>query len=155
MKIMTSYFYQIRFMKPNYIPLSTAIWDPKWFHQGKNQSFQWKDKNGVWNGLRAEIFMPGKECEGLCRGPETCNAFSPKTCSFLQVYRQQLDKLDFDEVLKRFENISNQIQQREQFKEEPICVLIVHETYSNPCSERWVIKDWFNAHGYDIKEFNQ
>ena len=62
MKIMTSYFYQIRFMKQNYIPLSTAIWDPKWFHQNKGQDFQFKDKNGVWNGLRAEIFMPGKEC---------------------------------------------------------------------------------------------
>lgn len=28
MKIYTSYFYMIRFMKPNMIPLSTAKWDP-------------------------------------------------------------------------------------------------------------------------------
>lgn len=32
MKILISYFYQIRFFKPNMIPLSTAAFDPKWFH---------------------------------------------------------------------------------------------------------------------------
>ena len=44
---MTSYFYQIRNFKPNMIPLSTALWDPKWFHKNKGHSFQFKDKNGV------------------------------------------------------------------------------------------------------------
>ena len=34
MKIYTSYFYQIRFFKPNMIPLSTAKYDPSWFHKG-------------------------------------------------------------------------------------------------------------------------
>ena len=37
MKIMTSYFYAIRFFKPNMIPISTAKWDPKWYHQNKGQ----------------------------------------------------------------------------------------------------------------------
>lgn len=155
MKIMTSYFYQIRFMKPNYIPLSTAVWDPKWFHQNKGQDFQFKDKNGVWNGLRAEIFMPGEECEGLCRGREVCSAYSPKTCAFLKAYRRQLNKLDFNEVLNRFQKLGEQIQKVEGFSEEPIYVLIVHEAYNNPCSERWVIQDWFKDNGYDIKEFNK
>ena len=155
MKIMTSYFYQIRFMKQNYIPLSTAVWDPKWFHQNKGQDFQFKDKNGVWNGLRAEIFMPGEECEGLCRGREVCNAYGPKTCAFLKAYRRQLDKLDFNEVLNRFQKLGEQIQKAEGFSEEPIYVLIVHEAYDNPCSERWVIQDWFKNNGYEIKEFNK
>lgn len=155
MKIMTSYFYQIRFMKQNYIPLSTAVWDPKWFHQNKGQNFQFKDKNGVWNGLRAEIFMPGKECEGLCRGREVCNAYSPKTCAFLKAYGRQLDKLDFNEILNRFQKLGEQIQKVEGFSEEPVYVLIVHEAYDNPCSERWVIQDWFKDNGYEIKEFNK
>lgn len=155
MKIMTSYFYQIRFMKQNYIPLSTAVFDPKWFHQNKGQHYQWKDKNGVWNGLRAEIFMPGEECEGLCRGREVCNAYSPKTCAFLKAYRRQLDKLNFEEVLNRFSKLGEQIQKIEGFTEEPVYVLIVHEAYDNPCSERWVIQDWFRDNGYDIKEFNK
>ena len=48
MKIMTSYFYQIRFFKPYMIPLSTAKWDPKWFHRNQGQNYQFKDKNGEW-----------------------------------------------------------------------------------------------------------
>lgn len=154
MKIMTSYFYQIRFMKPNYIPLSTAKWDPKWFYKNQHQGYQWKDKNGVWNGLRAEPFVPGAECDGLCHGRETCNAYGPQTCSFLKAYRRQLDKLDFNEILTRFQHIGTAIQKAEGFTEEPIYVLIVHEAYDNPCSERWVIQDWFKDNNYNIKEFN-
>lgn len=154
MKILTSYFYQIRFMKPNYIPLSTAKWDPKWFYKNQHQGFQWKDKNGVWNGLRAEPFVPGAGCDGLCHGRETCNAYGPQTCSFLKAYRRQLDKLDFNEILARFQHIGTAIQKAEEFTEEPVYVLIVHEAYDNPCSERWVIQDWFKDNGYDIKEFN-
>ena len=154
MKILTSYFYQIRFMKPNYIPLSTAKWDPKWFCKNQHQGFQWKDKNGVWNGLRAEPFVPGAECDGLCHGREICNAYGPQTCSFLKAYRRQLDRLDFNEILARFQHIGTAIQKAEGFTEEPVYVLIVHEAYNNPCSERWVIQDWFKDNGYDIKEFN-
>lgn len=32
MKFYISYFYAVRFMKPNTVALSTAMWDPKWFH---------------------------------------------------------------------------------------------------------------------------
>ena len=154
MKILTSYFYQIRNMKQNYIPLSTAVWDPKWFHQGKGNGYQWKDKNGVWNGLRAEPFVPGEACEGLCRGPETCMAYSPQTCSFLKTYYNQLEQLDFQEIISRFETLGNQIKEIEGFKEEPILVLIFHEKYDNPCSERWPVQEWFKEHGYPIEEFN-
>lgn len=154
MKIMTSYFYQIRNMKKNYIPLSTAVFDPKWFHQNKGHSFQFKDKNGVWNGLRAEPFVPGETCEGLCRGPETCNYLGPHTCAFLKAYRQQLDQLDYNETIQRFEKLGEQIQEAEGFKEEPILVLILHEKWDNPCSERWPIQTWFKDHGYEIEEFN-
>ena len=69
-------------------------------------------------------------------------------------YRKQLDRLDFDEILNRFQKLGEQIQQTEGFEEEPIFVLIFHEKYDNPCSERWPVQDWFRDHGYDIKEFN-
>lgn len=155
MKIMTSYFYQIRFMKQNYIPLSTALSDPKWFHKGTyDKNIQFKDKNGVWNGLRAEPFMPGEECEGLCHGRDVCNAYGPQTCSFLKTYKRQLDKLDYDEILERFRKIGEAIQKQEGFEEEPVFVLIFHEAYDNPCSERWPVQEWFKEHNYDIKEFN-
>lgn len=153
MKIMTSYFYQIRNMKPNYIPLSTAVFDPKWFHQKKGNSFQYKDKNGVWNGLRAEPFVPDKTCEGLCRGPETCRYLGPHTCAFLKTYYNQLEQLNFQEIISRFETLGNQIKEVEGFDEEPILVLIFHEKYDNPCSERWPVQQWFKNHDYPIEEF--
>ena len=90
MKIYISYFYQLRFFPRNAIPLSTAVYDPAWFHDGtRDQKHKFKDKRGVINGLRAEPFMPGAACEGLCHGPEYCDlklndaeTFSPIKCSF-------------------------------------------------------------------------
>lgn len=135
------------------IPLSTALWDPAWFHQNRGHSYQWKDKNGVWNGLRAEPFAPGPTCEHLCRGPESCNNGDPQLCAFLRTYRQQLDDLDFKEIIKRIYSIGKAVQEKEGFTEDPIVVLIVHEATDNPCSERRVIQDWFRDNGYPIEEF--
>ena len=153
MEIYTSYFYQIRFMKPYMIPLSTACFAPRWYHQNHNQNFVWKDKNGVWNGLRAEVFAPGPLCEGLCRGPETCATGSPQTCLFLKTYRYQLDLLDYDDVVARCERMGNYIQSLEHFSEEPVIILLVHEAKTNPCSERRVIQEWFAAHGKEVTEW--
>lgn len=153
MYIMTSYFYQIRFFTPNMIPLSTARFDPRWFHQNRDQKYQWKDKNGVWNGLRAEEFAPGPSCEGLCRGPECCSTGSPHLCKFLKEYRKQLDALDFKDIIKRIYKIGKAVQNAEGFTEDPIIVFIVHEATSNPCSERRVIQEWFADNGYPIREF--
>ena len=155
MQIYISYFYQIRFFKPNIIPLSTAAGDPAWFHQGKGQSFQYKDKNGVWNGLRAEPFVPGPQCAGLCQGPEYCSPNEYNSCAFLRRYRRQLNELDFAAIMQKFEKLGKAIQNKEQFFEEPIAVLIVHEAPNNPCSERWTLIDWFAANGYKLKEWNR
>ena len=46
MKLAISYFYQIRNFKPNMIPVSTARWDPKWYHDGKGAEYNFIDKNG-------------------------------------------------------------------------------------------------------------
>ena len=137
-------------MKPYMIPLSTAIFGPKWFKQGH----PWKDKNGVWNGLRAEIFAPGPMCEGLCRGPEECLTKDSRSCLFLNAYRYQLDLLDFNDVISRCERIGNYIKSLENFSEEPIIILLVHEAPQNPCSERRVIQEWFAANGKEVKEWN-
>lgn len=153
MKIQTSYFYQVRFMKPNMIPLSTAKWDPRWFHKNNGQSFQFKDKNGVWNGLRAEPFVPGESCDGLCRGPEYCNSKDPNSCQFLKAYYNQLNELNFEEIINRFEILGKTIQKDEGFIEEPILILLVHEAFTNPCSERWAIQKWFKDHNFPITEF--
>lgn len=152
MKIYTSYFYQIRFFKPYMIPLSTAMFDPKWFHQFKNKNYHFKDKNGVLNGLRAEPFVPNNECNGECRGLENCDIKNPNECLFLKNYYKQLSQLNFQEILKRFKVLAEKIKRNENLKEEPIMVLIVYETPNNKCSEREIIHKWFKDNNYPIEE---
>lgn len=144
MKVATSYFYKIRFFTPNIIPLSTAVFDPKWYHT-------YLDKNGVLNGLRCELFMPGPTCNNLCRGSKGCQN-SPADCAFLKEYRKQLDKLDFAKVMEALYSVADNVQATLKFNEEPVIALIVYEAPSNPCSERVVIQQWFADNGYPITE---
>ena len=155
MEIYTSYFYQVRFMKPYMIPLSTAAWDPRWFHKTRGQEYVWKDKNGVYNGLRTSVFAPGSLCVGLCRGPENCATGSPQTCLFLKTYRYQLDLLDYDDVIARCKRMGEYIQSLEKFPEDPVIMLLVHEAPQNPCSERRIIQEWFAAHGKEVVEWQK
>lgn len=155
MKIVTSYFYQIRFFTPNMIPLSTAAYDPKWFHDYQDQSYQFKDKRGVWNGLRAEPFcavnaIPFHEC-----GCPLCDTQDPDTCSFLARYRAYLDTLSFDEMLIRFVNIAYAVRLHDKFSQSPICALIFYEAPQNKCSERTEVIRWFHKHHYPIEEWHR
>lgn len=149
MKIYTSYFYQIRHFKRHMIPLSTAVWDPKWFHQ--HAMTVYKDKNGVYNGFRIEEFVPRNH---ECRGFDDCDAQVRGECNFLKQYRQQLDELDFDSVTEFFDQLCLTVNQWEHFEEEPVIVLIVYESPENPCSERRVIQEWFKDHGVIVEELD-
>ena len=151
-KVMTSYFYQVRFMEPHMIPLSTCLSDPKWFHQGTyNKQVQFQDKNGVWNGLRAEPFVPGPSCNKYCSG-QPC-PHKPDSCNFLKYYYKQLQQLNFNNIIWRFQTLGYMINNETPFKQEPIYILLVHEAYDNLCSERWMIHKWFQENGYNIQEF--
>lgn len=135
------------------IPLSTACGDPKWYHNFKDKSYTFFDKNNVINGLRAEMLHPGKECSGLCGGKDICRENGDyQNCMFLKVYKIQLDGVDFNDFWKRCMNIAAQVRTLNQFKEEPIIVLMVHEAWYNPCSERVTIQNWIKSHGYDCPE---
>ena len=151
MKFYTSYFYQIRFFPPNLIPVSTAVWDPKWFHANKPQSYQFKDKRGVINGIRATVFAPGPELGGYCG--KACGQVPP-LCDFLLRYRAQLEQLDPQSVFKRFEELAQRICAGEGF-EDVNFALILHEAPNNQCSERWAIQDWFTKQGVEITEWSQ
>lgn len=150
MKIRTSYFFKLRDFKPWMIPISTAMWDPKWYHDFKGPDHVFKDKRGVYNGLRYESIVPGITCNGLCHGspcPE-----EPGTCMFLQNYYKQLEALDFDTVMRDFENLANAIKSHEGFTEAPEIVIMVYEKPEQACSERVMLHKWFKAHGCDIEE---
>ena len=152
MEIYTSYFYMVRFFPPNLIPLSTAVWDPKWFHDNKGQNYQFKDKRGVINGIRASIFAPGPDLGGYC-GP-ACG-MEPPNCDFLLRYRAQLNKLNFSEVMQRFRSLGNKIMETEKDLKYVNFALLLHEAPTKACSERIVIQQWFAANGYPIQEWSK
>lgn len=151
MRIYTSYFYQIRFFTPNIIPLSTAMWDPKWYHDHKDQSYVFRDKRGVLNGMRCEPLVPGPLCSNDCRG--NCIEPSPSTCNFLKHYRNQLDQIDFQEFLSNLLVIANSVAKNSGIRGDMIICLIVHEAPTNPCSERSVIQEWFRDNYFPINEW--
>ena len=148
LKFFTSYFYQVRFFKPNQLPISTALWDPKWFHDNKGQDYAFKDKRGIWNGIRCSRLAPGPTCENLCRGKEGCGD-SPEHCRFLMAYRKQLNNLDFNQFIKDVEKI---VAAAGLNPDEAEVILLVHEKYDNPCSERNALLNWLNDNGIKAKE---
>lgn len=146
MEIYISYFYKIRFFKPNMIPLSTTVSDPKWFHENRSIYHNFLDKNRVLNGLRIEELVPNSSCNSLCRGREKC-LYEPSNCEFLRRYYEQLCQLDFDALMKKLEGIAANYCKTFNIVEEPQIVFIVYETPDNPCSERHVIQRYFKEHG--------
>lgn len=149
MKIYTSYFYQIRFFKPNMIPFSTAVWDPKWFHAGNNSGYKFIDKNGVINGLRVPELSP--QVGGCCKG---CKK-DPETCDFISAYRGQLNELDFDHLMNYLESRASYFKSELGFTEEPEIILMVYETPDNKCSERNEIQKLFKNHGIEVREWSK
>lgn len=154
MNIYISYFYKVRFMRPFEVPLSTAVWDPKWFHMFHGQDYTFTDKNGVINGMRASMFAPGESCSNLCRGRENCKLNDPNSCPFLQRYRQQLNCLDFADFMGNMEKFSNELQRVMNLDRPVDFVLLVHEAPDNPCSERGPLQAWFHDNGYELKEWD-
>ena len=152
MRLAVSYFYQIRFFKPYMIPLSTAVWDPKWYHQNKGEKYNYLDSNGVINGLRIRYLRPDESCDGLCRDPETCSCGNPNECQFLKVYEEQLNKIDFDRFNSYLKLVGTEVKKQIGFSEEPLFVFIVHEATTKQCSERCKIIKVLREHGYDIDE---
>ena len=151
MTIYTSYFYMVRFFPQNLIPLSTAAFDPKWYHDNKGLSYQFKDQRGVINGIRADIFAPSPELGGYCG--ENCGMVPP-SCDFLLRYRAQLDKLDFRTIWQKFERLAETIQSREGIKDINFALLL-HEAPTKQCSERVPIQQWFAANGHPISEWQK
>lgn len=151
-KVYTSYFYKIRFFEPNMVPLSTAVWDPKWYHNLKGNNMVFIDKRGVINGLRIYQLHPDKTCDFYC---EQCKKTKdPATCDFLKKYAEQLDRIDFNVFMANLENYLEVIK-TEYLKTDKdlIPVFMVHEALGNPCSERRTIQDWFGKNGVPCSEW--
>ena len=59
------------------------------------------------------------------------------------------------EIVARAERLALKIKNKEGFEEEPEIVFLFHEAPDNPCSERWVVQQWFRANGYEISEWRK
>ena len=150
-KIYISYFYNIRFFPTNLVPVSTAVWDPKWYHDNHSQDYTYIDKRGVLVGSRIEELSPYKLPDEVICTPE-CPRES-QNCPFLATYQEYLDRLSFSKIKAKLDAISEDAQYRLGLdKPADICIM-VHEKPDNPCSERWSLIEFFNEEGIDIKEF--
>ena len=145
MNILISYFYNIRFFPESLVPVSTAVYDPKWYHAFKSQNTIFSDKRNVVNGNRIDILSPYKIANCECKD---CLIKDASKCSFIRLYREYIFSLDFDCVYNKLLNISH------AFNDADIC-LMVYEKPDNPCSERAIIVEWFKINGIDVKEFSK
>ena len=136
MKIYTSYWAKVRDFPINLVGLNTTVWPPKYRPLGT-------DKRGV-TVLNCKPLVPGRECEYLCRG--SCNPPHPQDCAFLQTYRKQLDKLNFQEFYTYMQELSQKYNNCD-------FAFIVFEPPTRLCSERGQIQNWFRDNGIDIKEW--
>jgi len=155
MKIRTSYFYQIRNFKRNMVPISTAIWDPQWYHNFTGDySHLFYDRRNILNGLRIEsIIEQGRHSN---HGPEICPCEykNYNTCSFLSNYRNNLENINFDKMIADMQKFADNYKEKENIKDEIILVLMVYEGPNNPCSERKPLQEYFTSHGWECKELD-
>lgn len=142
MIIKTSYFYQIRKFEPYMIPISTAMSDPQWYRPQENKEW-FLDKRGIVNGLRYEPLIV--QYQGSCGCPCEEKTILHGECPTMKEYRQLLDTIDKDAMMKAFEYCGNYFKKKLNFTEEPIIVLMVYEAIGNPCSERYALQDYFQC----------
>ena len=132
----------------NMVPMSTALWDPSWYHEGQDPMHLFLDKRGILNGLRLEQIVVQDECEYMC----PCEAKDPTKCRMFESYRQELDKIDFRDMINNIQAFADWYKNYFHIKEEIIMVLIVYESPKNKCSERQTLIEYFNDNGVDCKE---
>lgn len=150
-------FANLRHLKPNMIPISTCLSDPIFFHNNtRDKKICFIDKNGIMNGIREEIlspkFLPQDSfvCEKECK----YKAVTPN-CPFLIAYRNYLNTINFDELIKELERTAEEVRLATHFEGEPILVLLVYESETNLCSERAPLQALFREHGIELKNFKK
>lgn len=150
MNIYVSYFYNIRFFPENLLPVSTAAWDPKWFHNFGKSNVVFRDKRNVVNGVRMDEFAPISlyDPEDDCPQKGTPCKHTPDSCNFLKKYNNHLDTLDFTLIIDKLKELNN------QYNTQDVC-LIVYEKPDNPCSERTGLIRWFKEHNIKLVEWTK
>lgn len=150
-----SYFYHVRHFDPYMIPVSTAVWDPKWYHNFRCQDYCFIDKRGVINGLRNNALVPNQSIRNLCRGHDSCYIKDPTICNFLSGYRKQLFSIDIEAFKENLVKSTPRLVSMLGLDRDPLYVFMVHESTDNPCSERVVLQEWLKANNLGHDELSQ
>ena len=155
MKLAISYFYQIRFFKPYMIPVSTAHWDPAWYHDWAGAAHVFVDKRGVINGLRTNTLNTGAlQKRGLIEECP-CKVKDPTKCQFVLTYEKALSEAideQWSNIYEELNQFSTKWCKINHIVQEPIIVFIVHEAPWNKCSERWSWIKVFKEKGIECNE---
>lgn len=142
-----SYFYNLRYLPPDIIPISTAISDPPWFKPKENGE-PWFDDRGVLCGIKfPEFSHPGAY---QCGCP--CSQKIPEVCNFLRTYRLHLDLLDATWEIQKFESLAEYLRSK-GIPVRGFC-LMVYESPDNLCSERVPLQEIWDVWGLELPEFD-
>lgn len=150
MKIYIGNFANLRNMNENCIPISTAVWQPKFWKYGI-------DKNNIFLGICEKELSPYKidvEDEVLCCKDCPRRVELPN-CEFLRRYRAHLDTVDINYILSEFERVADDVRKITHYVGEPNIVLLVYEAEDNPCSERRPLIDWFKSHNIEVNNWKR
>lgn len=126
-KFYISYYYKLRFMPEDALVIGTSTTWPFWDKKTKTR-------------YRLEPLVPQQTC---C----PCDNRVSSGCEFKRLYKQQLDALDFDNIIKPLEEFA-------ESQHKTMIVLMVYEAPDNTCSERSIIVQWFKDHGKVLEEFS-
>lgn len=148
MKFFIACFYQIRFFKKNQIPISTAAFDPKFF---KCNNKIRKDARGIYLGLNSKKLNSSNVPSDSQICP--CIERKPAECKFLKGYMSYLRSLNFSKTISDLEAVANAAKMHDGYNEEPEVILMVYEKPDNPCSERVILKRWFNENGMLLDDY--
>ena len=139
------------------IPVSTAMFDPKWYHDNDFDGRLFWDKNGVINGLRCyQLIFNSKDYQNWCS--DTCEYRGTGGCPYLTAYKKMLGMVSWSDLLDFFKQVITYVVNHNcdwgNVDKYNIC-LIVYETPSAVCSERTVLKEWVKENGYDLVEWQK
>ena len=140
-------FYNIRFFPKEMLPVSTCMWDPKWYQANPPV----RDKRGVVNGYNCfRLHMPEEMYKSIKEpcSHGNCDKLSSLPCKFMTTYAQYLKDLSFESVKQQIEEAAK------RYGCTDVC-LMVAERPQILCAERPVLRGWFKSHGIDLIEWTK
>lgn len=140
MNFYIGYFQQIDQLPKTILPISTAIWQPKWLP---------KDRYVVFKELSPEGIEHHDDCVN-CPHDKTSFELGVHlySCEFLKEYKAKLESLNWSDI-------ESHIKSSMLLTDYTDVCFMVYEMPNNPCSERWIIKDVFKLKfGITVLDFS-